>query len=153
MAVSRFLLVCVFGFVLLYLPARLFSLVVRPSTIGTFQVAGILIAVLGGAIALWCASTFAVIGRGTPAPFAAPRRLVTRGPYRFLRNPMYVGVGTLFAGTGVFYQSTLFLAYVLLFFTASHLFIVWYEEPTLRRSFGGEYLVYCQRVGRWWPHL
>jgi protein-S-isoprenylcysteine O-methyltransferase Ste14 len=146
-------LVLAFGAVLIYLPARLFGLVTRPEEIGVFQVAGIMICTAGGAIALWCVSTFAVIGRGTPAPFAPPRRLVTRGPYRMSRNPMYIGVGLFFLGVAVYFRSNLFLAYVVVFFIASHIFVVWYEEPALRRTFGAEYSTYCSRVGRWWPHL
>jgi protein-S-isoprenylcysteine O-methyltransferase Ste14 len=149
---NRFVVVLLFGFVLLYLPARLFSFVSWPARIGASQVGGILMCGAGAAIALWCVFNFAVIGRGTPAPFAAPPRLVTRGPYRFVRNPMYIGVGVFFAGAAVFYQSRLLLAYLVLFVTASHLFVVWYEEPTLCRAFGNEYSRYCSRVRRWWPH-
>lgn len=150
---NRFVLVLLFGFVLIYLPARLWSAIDRPETFGIVQRVGIVICAAGGTIALWCASTFAVVGRGTPAPFAAPRRLVMRGPYRLLRNPMYVGVGVLFFGAAMFYQSRVLLAYVALFCVASHLFVVCYEEPTLRRHFGAEYSAYCQRIGRWWPRL
>jgi len=153
MTANRFVLVLVFGFVLIYLPARLFSVVAWPARIGILQIAGIVICAIGAAIALWCVSSFAFIGRGTPAPFAAPRRLVTRGPYRFVRNPMYIGVGTFFVGAAVFYQSLLFLAYAVLFFFSSHLFVVLYEEPTLRRTFGDEYAAYCGRVKRWLPNL
>jgi protein-S-isoprenylcysteine O-methyltransferase Ste14 len=150
---NRFLLVILFGFVLIYLPARLFSLVARPARVGISQVVGIVICAAGAAIALWCVSTFAFIGRGTPAPFAAPRRLVTRGPYRLVRNPMYVGVGMFFVGAAVLYQSVLFLAYAVLFLVSSYLFVLLYEEPTLRRTFGDEYTAYCGRVRRWSPRL
>ena len=150
---SRFVFVFLFGFVLLYLPARLFAIVVWPARIGASQIGGILICGAGAAIGLLCVFNFALIGRGTPAPFAPPRRLVTRGPYRFVRNPMYMGVGVFFAGAAVFYQSNVLLAYVVLFVTASHFFVVLYEEPTLRRTFGSEYSKYCSRVARWWPHL
>jgi protein-S-isoprenylcysteine O-methyltransferase Ste14 len=153
MTASRFVLVILFGFVLLYLPARLFSVIVWPARIGTSQVAGIVICTIGATIALWCVSSFAFIGRGTPAPFAAPRWLVTRGPYRLVRNPMYIGVGMFFVGAAVFYQSLLLLAYAVLFFASSHLFVVLYEEPTLHRTFGDEYTAYCGHVRRWLPRL
>ena len=153
MMAIRVILVLLFGFVLIYVPIRLLSTVHWPSAIGSFEVAGMVIGAAGAAIALSCVSSFAFIGRGTPAPFAAPRRLVTRGPYRVVRNPMYLGVGLFFAGAGVFYQSVLLLAYVALFFLASHLFIVLYEEPTLRRTFGPEYSRYCGDVRRWWPRV
>jgi protein-S-isoprenylcysteine O-methyltransferase Ste14 len=148
---GRALLVVLFGLVLIYVPVRLFSAAVRPAGIGAFQCAGIVICAAGGAVALWCVSSFAFIGRGTPAPFAAPRRLVTRGPYRVVRNPMYIGVGSVFAGAALIYESPLLAAYAGLFFLASHLFVVGYEEPTLRRLFGHEYDAYCRRVRRWWP--
>lgn len=80
------------GFVLIYLPGRLLSWsgIARPATIEKPQVAWMIIGAVGAAVALWCIFTFATIGRGTPAPFDPPRRLVIRGPYRFVRNPMYI---------------------------------------------------------------
>ena len=95
--------------------------------------------------------TFAFIGKGTPAPFDAPRRHVIRGPYRFVRNPMYIGAGITLAGAALFYQSLSILIYAGLFFLATHLFVVLYEEPTLRQTFGSKYEAYCRQVRRWWP--
>ena len=75
---------------LIYVPTRLLSWsgIARPAAIGAQQVAGIVIGAAGAAVALWCIFTFAVVGRGTPAPLDPPRRLVIRGPYSFMRNPM-----------------------------------------------------------------
>jgi protein-S-isoprenylcysteine O-methyltransferase Ste14 len=112
---------------------------------------GIVTGCVGAAAALWCIFTFAFIGKGTPAPFDPPRRLVIQGPYRFVRNPMYIGAGLALAGAALFYQSWTLLLYTGLFFLATHLFVVVYEEPTLRRTFGAEYEAYCNRVGRWRP--
>jgi protein-S-isoprenylcysteine O-methyltransferase Ste14 len=141
------------GLVLIYLPARLLSWsgIVRPAAIEVQQVAGMAIGVAGAAVALWCIFTFASIGRGTPAPFDPPRRLVIQGPYRFVRNPMYIGAGLALAGAALFYESLPLLGYTGLFFLATHLFVVWYEEPTLRLTFGPEYEAYCRQVRRWWP--
>jgi protein-S-isoprenylcysteine O-methyltransferase Ste14 len=140
------------GFLLIYLPARVLSWsgLVRPA-IAVPQVAGMLIGAVGAAIALWCIFTFAIVGRGTPAPFDPPRRLVIRGPYRFVRNPMYIGAGLALASAALFYESLPLLGYAALFFLATHVFVVLYEEPTLRRTFGEEYEVYCRQVKRWWP--
>jgi protein-S-isoprenylcysteine O-methyltransferase Ste14 len=139
--------------VLIYVPARFLSWsgIVYPSSMGVQQITGMVIGFAGAALALWCVVTFARVGRGTPAPFDPPRRLVVRGPYRFVRNPMYEGTGLALAGAALFYESLPILGYTGIFFLAAHLFIVMYEEPTLRRSFGQEYAAYCSRVPRWWP--
>jgi protein-S-isoprenylcysteine O-methyltransferase Ste14 len=141
------------GLVLIYLPARVLSWsgIVRPATIGVPQVAGMVIGAAGAAVALWCIFTFAFIGRGTPAPFDPPRRLLIQGPYRFVRNPMYIGAGLALASAAVFYESWPLLGYAGVFFLITHIFVVWYEEPTLRRTFGPEYEAYCRQVSRWWP--
>jgi protein-S-isoprenylcysteine O-methyltransferase Ste14 len=143
------------GLVLIYVPARLLSWsgMVGPAAIEGPQVVGMVIGAAGAVVALWCIFTFASIGRGTPAPFDPPRRLVIRGPYRFVRNPMYIGAGLALAGAALFYESLPLLGYTGLFFLATHLFVVWYEEPTLRRTFGQEYEAYCRQVRRWWPSV
>jgi protein-S-isoprenylcysteine O-methyltransferase Ste14 len=143
------------GFLLIYLPGRLLSWsgIVRPAEIAAPQVAGMVIGAAGAAVALWCIFTFATIGKGTPAPFDPPRRLVIRGPYRFARNPMYIGAGLALASAALFYESLPLLGYAGLFLVAAHVFVVGYEEPTLRRTFGQEYEAYCRQVGRWWPSM
>jgi protein-S-isoprenylcysteine O-methyltransferase Ste14 len=105
----------------------------------------------GAALALWCIVTFAVIGRGTPAPFDPPRRLVVIGPYRLVRNPMYLGAGLALARAALFYESRALLGYCAAFAFVMYLFVVVYEEPTLRATFGAPYVRYCERVHRWWP--
>jgi protein-S-isoprenylcysteine O-methyltransferase Ste14 len=91
------------------------------------------------------------IGKGTPAPFDPPRKLVIRGPYRFVRNPMYIGAGMTLAGAVLFYESLSIFVYTALFFLITHLFVVLYEESTLRLTFGDEYKAYFGRVSRWLP--
>jgi protein-S-isoprenylcysteine O-methyltransferase Ste14 len=141
------------GFVLVYLPARFLSWsgIVRPTVIGAPQVVGTIMVTIGTAIALWCVFTFVFIGKGTPAPFDPPRKLVVRGPYRFVRNPMYIGAGMTLAGAALYYESLSILIYTGLFFLITHLFVVLYEEPTLRRTFGDEYEAYFRQVRRWLP--
>jgi protein-S-isoprenylcysteine O-methyltransferase Ste14 len=143
------------GLVLIYLPASLLSWsgIVRPLAIEVQQVAGMVIGSAGAAVAVWCIFTFASVGRGTPAPFDPPRRLVIGGPYRFVRNPMYIGAGLALAGAALFYESLPLLGYTGLFFLATHLLVMWYEEPALRRTFGQDYEAYCGRVRRWWPSV
>ena len=141
------------GFALVYLPARFLSWsgIAEPATTEAPQVAGMIMVTIGTAIALWCVFTFVFVGKGTPAPFDPPRKLVIRGPYRFVRNPMYIGAGMTLAGAALYYESLSVFIYTCLFFLATHLFVVLYEEPTLRRTFGDEYEAYCDRVKRWWP--
>jgi protein-S-isoprenylcysteine O-methyltransferase Ste14 len=141
------------GFLLVFLPARILSStgVARPPESGIWQSAGAILGAAGAALALWCILTFAFVGRGTPAPFDPPRRLVVAGPYRFVRNPMYVGAALALAGAALFYRSMPLLAYAAGFLLVMHLFVVVYEEPTLRRMFDPDYAAYCRRVGRWWP--
>lgn len=141
------------GFVLVFLPARVLSWsgVARPAAIGAPQLLGMVAGAAGLALALWCLLTFALVGMGTPAPFDPPRRLVVRGPYRIVRNPMYIGAGLALAAAALFYQSTALAGFTGLFLLAAHVFVVRYEERTLRRLFGGEYEAYSRRVRRWRP--
>lgn len=143
------------GLVLVFLPAQVLSGagVARPARVGTPQVAGVIVAVAGATIAVWCILSFALIGRGTPAPFDPPRRLVVRGPYQHVRNPMYLGAGLALAGAAVFYETGVLWAYAGGFLVLMHLAVVLYEEPTLRQTFGGDYEAYCRQVRRWWPTL
>lgn len=118
---------------------------------GTYQIAALFPLSIGAGIYFWCLWEFAVRGRGTPAPIDAPKHLVARGLYEYVRNPMYIGVLLVIAGWAMFFQSWRVLVYgaaVGLFF---HLFVVMIEEPLLRKKFGEAYVGYCRRVGRWVP--
>lgn len=111
--------------------------------------------VLGFAVALRCVWDFGWTGRGTPAPFAPPQRLVVVGLYRYVRNPMYVGFATGWIGLWVVFghasrAAILAVAAVAL---GVHLFVVFYEEPTLRGKFGADYEEYCRKVSRWLPRV
>ena len=142
------------GFLLVFLPTRVLSWsgIVRPANIGAAQVVGLVLGTAGALVALWCIATFIVIGRGTPALFDPPRRLVIVGPYRFVRNPMYIGAALALAGAALFYESWALLWYCAAFALITHLLVVVYEEPALRATFGEAYLRYCERVHRWWPN-
>jgi protein-S-isoprenylcysteine O-methyltransferase Ste14 len=141
------------AFLLVFLPARVlaWSGITRPATLGPVQLAGLGLGASGAAIALWCILTFVISGRGTPAPFDPPRRLVVVGPYRVVRNPMYLGAGLALTGAALFYGSWALLGYCAAFILVMHLFVVVYEEPTLRATFGAPYARYCEQVHRWWP--
>jgi protein-S-isoprenylcysteine O-methyltransferase Ste14 len=111
--------------------------------------------VLGFAVALRCVWDFGWTGRGTPAPVAPPQRLVVVGFYRYVRNPMYLGFAAGWIGLWVvFGHATLTaIAAVAAVALGVHLFVVFYEEPTLRQKFGADYEEYCRNVDRWWPRI
>ena len=105
----------------------------------------------GGIIALACVATFVTRGQGTPAPFDPPRKFVAAGPYKFVRNPMYIGGFIVLLGFGLFQQSAAILLFTLPWFLFAHLFVIFYEEPHLRATFGEPYNSYCRSVHRWLP--
>jgi protein-S-isoprenylcysteine O-methyltransferase Ste14 len=106
---------------------------------------------LGAGLYFWCLWHFAVTGRGTPAPIDPPKRLVVRGLYRRVRNPMYLAVLLVVAGWVVLSRSARVLEYGVGVAVVFHLFVVFVEEPLLRRRFGPSYEAYCRAVRRWVP--
>jgi protein-S-isoprenylcysteine O-methyltransferase Ste14 len=141
------------GLLLIFLPNQILSStgITRPAAFGAWQVVGMLLGASGAALALACILTFVFVGKGTPAPFDPPRRLVVQGPYRVVRNPMYIGAALALAGAALFYQSIPLVGYAGVFLLITHFFVVLYEEPTLRQAFERDYDAYCRRTGRWWP--
>jgi len=108
---------------------------------------------LGFSVALRCVWDFGWTGRGTPAPVAPPQRLVVVGFYRYVRNPMYVGFAAGWVGLWVIFghANATLIAIVAAVALGVHLFVILYEEPTLRRKFGADYEEYRRHVRRWWP--
>jgi protein-S-isoprenylcysteine O-methyltransferase Ste14 len=116
------------------------------------QLPGLLLALLGGALWLWATVVLVARGRGTPLPLDPPVRLVVEGPYRWIRNPMHVGLVLFLVGVGLLFRSPAFLLYA-----AAIALLVWtyagrVEEPALARRFGASYETYRARVPAWWPH-
>jgi protein-S-isoprenylcysteine O-methyltransferase Ste14 len=105
----------------------------------------------GAAIAVISVGTFVGKGKGTPAPFDAPREFVAAGPYRFVRNPMYIGGLLALLGFGLIMRSPSMALFAPLWSLFAHGFVVLYEEPVLRQKFGDTYRRYCERVPRWIP--
>jgi len=104
---------------------------------------------VGTIMMVWCFWNFTFNGKSTPAPIDPPKELVVVGLYRFVRNPMYVaGIIALF-GWILWSPSLPLIAAPFLFFIAAHLFVVFYEEPTLKKRFGAVYEDYLKRVPRW----
>lgn len=110
---------------------------------------GYAFAFAGGLLAAACIGTFLTKGRGTPAPFDPPREFVVSGPYRYVRNPMYVGAGGLILGSGLVVSSPSILMLAFGFLVLMHLVVVFYEEPVLTSKFGSSYERYKSSVHRW----
>jgi protein-S-isoprenylcysteine O-methyltransferase Ste14 len=110
---------------------------------------GMALAVAGAVVAATCIAAFMVRGRGTPAPFDPPREFVASGPYRYVRNPMYVGAAAVIFGAGLAVASPSIALLALAFLAIMHLFVVIYEEPALAREFGDSYQQYRATVNRW----
>ena len=121
----------------------------RNAATGFFLGLAIMFFVIGGSIYSWCVFDFASFGRGTPAPIDAPKKLVRRGLYRYSRNPIYVGVLTVIYGWAILYQSIAVAVYGIVVACCFYSFVVFFEEPILRKRFGTEYEQYCAEVPRW----
>jgi protein-S-isoprenylcysteine O-methyltransferase Ste14 len=114
-------------------------------------IVGVAAGIIGGLIVLACAGVFVARGRGTPAIFDPPREFVAAGPYKFVRNPMYIGGLILLAGFGLYQRSLAILLFAVGMFVLFHLYVVFIEEPGLEVRFGESYLDYKQSVNRWIP--
>jgi protein-S-isoprenylcysteine O-methyltransferase Ste14 len=120
---------------------------------GAMRVIGVICILAGLPVLLDSFARFALEGLGTPAPVAPTRRLVLRGFYRHVRNPMYIAVTLLILGQALLFGDWRLLAVAAGFWLCCHLFVLAYEEPTLRRTYGREYQSYCSGVGRWLPRF
>lgn len=114
-----------------------------------YKVFGVLLFLTGLIIVFDCIIRFAIQGQGTLSPADPTKKLVITGLYKFSRNPMYVGVLLLLTGESIFFHPNSLWIYSLFIFCMFHLFVLFVEEPRLRRDFGEEYDQYCQKVRRW----
>ena len=108
---------------------------------------------IGGIILLWSFWNFLKQGRGTPAPVDPPKELVAAGFYRYVRNPMYVGIFLVLLGHFLWFKFPGLLVYLAIVFLIVHLFVTLYEEPTLKQKFGTSYEKYIRNVPRWIPRF
>ncbi len=149
---SLLFLIIAAGLGAIYLPFALLPRGPRVQT-GLFAYLAFPLWLLGGVTILWCFWDFTFKGRGTPNPIDPPKELVATGLYRYVRNPIYVGVLSILIGHFLWFQSIWMLAYAVVAFLGLHLFIILYEEPTLKEKFGVAYENYCQSVPRWIPKI
>lgn len=146
---------CVPGTVIVLVPWLLTRWSLAPAFLGTAatRVLGVVVIALATPAFVGFLLRFVREGHGTPAPIAPTRHLVTGGLFRRVRNPGYIAVLSLIAGQALLLGSRALLLYAALLALAFHVFVVLYEEPTLRRTYGAEYDAYCRHVPRWIPRL
>jgi protein-S-isoprenylcysteine O-methyltransferase Ste14 len=134
-------------------PWRISRWRMQPALFGLEPIRGLGLVLTAAGLAVLVDSfvRFALRGRGTPAPVLPTEHLVVSGLYRFVRNPMYVAVPSVILGQGLLLGNVDLLLYGAVVWLAMHAFVVAYEEPTLRRTFGDEYRRYCAAVPRWMP--
>ncbi len=114
-------------------------------------VLGLVLMAAGAALYSSCLWGFVFSGRGTPAVWDPPVVFVSKGPYRFVRNPMYLAIVSILLGEALFFRSTILAWMAFGFAVGFHLFVVFYEERTLKQRFGASYERYCFQVSRWLP--
>jgi protein-S-isoprenylcysteine O-methyltransferase Ste14 len=114
---------------------------------------GAILLVAGLSVQIRAGVRFVVEGLGTPVPVAAPERLVVGGPYRYVRNPMYVAILAAIVGLALLLGQLRLLLFPSAFWPIVAAFVRWYEEPALTRRFGAEYEAYRRAVPAWWPRL
>jgi protein-S-isoprenylcysteine O-methyltransferase Ste14 len=115
------------------------------------RIVGIVLILAGVPVLLDSFARFAIQGLGTPAPIFPPRHLVVQGLYRYVRNPMYVALVLVITGQALLFGNLRLLEYGAIVWLSTHLFVLLYEEPKLRATFGDEYKTFCAHVPRWIP--
>jgi len=119
----------------------------------TARIAGAVVALAGAAALLATFAQFAIQGRGTPAPPAPTEKLVVRGLYRYIRNPMYLAVLAVIVGQALLLSRPILLGYAAAVAAACITFVYGCEQPTLAHQYGDQYQSYKQAVPGWWPRL
>jgi protein-S-isoprenylcysteine O-methyltransferase Ste14 len=147
--------ICVPGTVVVLVPYLLCRWRINPQLFGLSIVSWLGVALFLAALPIFATFLirFVTEGLGTPAPIAPTERLVTGGPFQRVRNPGYIAVLAMIVGQGLFFGDAGVLVYALVVAVAFHLFVILYEEPTLRARYGAEYERYCRQVPRWVPRM
>jgi protein-S-isoprenylcysteine O-methyltransferase Ste14 len=143
------------GIVAGYVPWRICGWSIEAPLLGTywFRLVGMSLIAMGLPLLLDSFARFALQGLGTPAPIFPTRHLVVTGLFQYVRNPMYVAVVMLILGQGLFFGSARVVEYGIAVWVGFHLFVLIYEEPTLRKTYGPQYEEFCANVPRWIPRL
>ena len=121
--------------------------------VAVVRVVGVVLILAGVAVILDSFARFAIQGLGTPAPVFPTRHLVVQGYYRHVRNPIYVALLLVVLGQVLFFGSLPLLEYGAIIWLGFHAFVLAYEEPTMRATFGDQYEAFCAHVPRWIPQV
>ena len=114
---------------------------------------GLLLIIAGLTLMILTISSFIKIGKGTLAPWSPAKKLVIRGLYAYVRNPMILGVLTVLAGESILFLSGNIFAWAVIFFLINNVYFSVFEEPGLEKRFGDEYKEYKKNVPRWIPKV
>ena len=152
---TLFNIVIGYGFLAVFLPRRLLPLNLQlfSVNIGAARYCGLIFMITGLVINLKCYWDLIFIGKGTMDPLMPTEKIVARGFYQFMRNPVYVGLFLILFGEAVLFMSAVLLVYSLLCLLVLNLIVVFIEEPSLKRRFGDSYDEYLKSVPRWIPRL
>ena len=121
--------------------------------IGKLRYSGLIFIISGTLAILWCYSLFITFGKGTPFHAIPPDKLIIKGLYKFVRNPMLASAMLVLMGEAILFESTGVVIYMIAGFFIWQLILIFFEEPQLRRRFGDSYTRYCREVPRWIPRL
>jgi len=114
---------------------------------------GVLLLCAGLTLAVWTVTLFMHFGQGTPAPWDPPKKLVVRGPYRYVRNPMITSVMFMLLAEALLFRSWPLAGWLIIFFLANAIYFPLVEERGLKKRFGEDYLQYQANVPRWFPRM
>ena len=115
----------------------------------TLRIIGFILFILGVSVFIYCSALFSKIGRGTPVPVEPPKKLVISGLYKFTRNPIYIGYFFIFLAEFFMFGHLLLLFYSVFIMLLIYIYIVYFEEPVLKKRFGNSYIEYTKKVPRW----
>ncbi len=113
------------------------------------KILGTIFILFGTGLFLYCSRLFLIFGRGTPVPIEPPKKLVVSGLYKYTRNPIYLGYFMIFLGEFFFFGQFLLLIYFFLTIVKINLYVIYYEEPILKKRFGKSYREYLKKIPRW----
>jgi len=117
------------------------------------SIIGVILVIIGLLLFAQSVILFVKVGKGTLAPWDPTKKLVVKSLYRYVRNPMILGVLIILLAESLLFSSTILLVWAMTFFLINHIYFVSKEEPDLIKRFGVEFTEYLQNVPRWLPRI